>query len=115
VETLRDVSLRVLPVTREDARQMVREIKGLPLLQGARGRPPVDLDALAGALLALADFATAAGDTLESAEINPLLARSADEGGCVALDALVVGKASARDGAVTERACSAPIFEEITA
>lgn len=92
VEVLRDVSLRLLPITRDDALAMVRELKGLPLLQGARGRAPVELAALADVLVALADFALAAGDTLESAEINPLLARPAGEGGCVALDALVVGR-----------------------
>lgn len=93
VEIFHDVSLRALPVTRADVHAMVLELKALPLLQGARGTPAVDLDAIADTLLALADFATAAGDTLESAEINPLIARPAALGGCVAVDALVVGRA----------------------
>ncbi len=93
VETLRDVSLRALPVTRADVNAMVRELKGLPLLQAARGKPAADLESIADTLLALADFATAAGETLESAEINPLIARPAAESGCVAVDALVVGRA----------------------
>ncbi|RIX84166.1 acetate--CoA ligase family protein [Acidovorax cavernicola] len=93
VETLRDVSLRVLPVTRDDALAMVRELRAFAILNGARGRPPVDLGAIADALCALADFAQRAGDSLDSAEINPLIARPQAEGGCVAVDALVVGRA----------------------
>ncbi len=92
VEVLRDVSLRPLPASREEVAAMVREIRALPLLQGTRGQPPVDLEGLIDALMALARFALAAGDSLESAEINPLLARPAAEGGCLALDALVVGR-----------------------
>jgi len=93
VETLRDVSLRALPITRDDALAMVRELRAFAILNGARGRPPVDLDSIADALCALADFALRAGDSLDSAEINPLIARPQAEGGCVAVDALVVGRA----------------------
>ncbi|WP_447748848.1 acetate--CoA ligase family protein [Variovorax boronicumulans] len=93
VETLRDVSLRALPIVRDDALAMVRELRAFAILNGARGRPPVDLDSIADALCALADFAQRAGDSLDSAEINPLIARPQAEGGCVAVDALVVGRA----------------------
>ncbi|AGU51876.1 putative acyl-CoA ligase [Variovorax paradoxus B4] len=93
VETLRDVSLRALPITRDDALAMVRELRAFAILNGARGRPPVDLDSIADALCALADLAQRAGDSLDSAEINPLIARPQAEGGCVAVDALVVGRA----------------------
>ena len=93
VETLRDVSLRALPITRDDALAMVRELRAFAILNGARGRPPVDLDSIADALCALADFAQRAGDSLDSAEINPLIARPKAKGGCVAVDALVVGRA----------------------
>ena len=96
VETLRDISLRVLPLTREDALSMVRELRSFPILAGARGRPPADLDSIADALCALALFAQAAGDTLDSVEINPLIARPRKEGGCVAVDALIVGRTPAR-------------------
>jgi len=95
VETLRDVSLRVLPITRDDALSMVRELRAFPILAGARGRPPVDLDSIADALCALAGFAQRAGDSLASVEINPLIARSKTEGGCVAVDALVIGEGPA--------------------
>jgi len=92
VETLRDVSLRVLPITRDDAMAMVRELRAFAILGGARGRAPVDLESIADALCALAGFAQRAGDSLDSAEINPLIARPLADGGCVAVDALVVGR-----------------------
>ncbi|MET3394799.1 acyl-CoA synthetase (NDP forming) [Variovorax sp. 1140] len=94
VETLRDVSLRALPITRDDALAMVRELRAFAILDGARGRAPVDLDSIADALCALAGFALRAGDSLDSAEINPLIARPRADGGCVAVDALVVGRAA---------------------
>ena len=94
VEVLCDVSLRPLPASRAEVAAMVREIRALPLLEGIRGQPPVDLESVVDALMALADFALATGDSLESAEINPLLARPAADGGCLALDALVVGRST---------------------
>ncbi|WP_295547188.1 acetate--CoA ligase family protein [uncultured Pseudacidovorax sp.] len=94
-EVLRDVAVRVLPVDRAEALAMVRELRAFAVLDGARGRPPADLDSLVDTLCALADLALRAGDSLESAEINPLIARSRTEGGCVAVDALVVGRAPA--------------------
>ena len=94
-EVLRDVAVRVLPVDRAEALAMVRELRAFAVLDGARGRSPADLDSLVDTLCALADLALRAGDSLESAEINPLIARSRTEGGCVAVDALVVGRAPA--------------------
>ena len=71
LETLRDVALRPLPLAPGDAQAMVRELRAFAILDGARGRPPVDLDAIAGTLNVLADFAVRAGESLASAEINP--------------------------------------------
>lgn len=96
VETLRDVALRPLPLQPGDAQAMLRELRAFPILAGARGQPPVDLDAIAATLDALAAFALRAGATLASVEINPLIARPRAAGGCVAVDALIVGSA---DGA----------------
>ena len=95
VEVLRDVSLRVLPITRDDARAMVRELRAFAILNGARGQAPVDLESIVDTLCALADFALRAGDTLVSAEINPLIARAAADGGAIAVDALVIGRTEA--------------------
>jgi len=86
VEVLKDVTLRLAPVDRATAGEMIRRIKGFPLLAGARGKPPADLDALADALAAMSRFA-AAHPEVASAEINPFIALP--QGG-VAVDALIL-------------------------
>jgi acetate---CoA ligase (ADP-forming) len=86
VEVLKDVTLRLAPVDQATAKDMIRAIKGYPLLAGARGRPPADLDALADALVAMSRFAAAHPD-VASAEINPFIALPA---GGVAVDALIM-------------------------
>jgi acyl-CoA synthetase (NDP forming) len=86
VEVLKDVTLRLAPVDRETAGEMIRAINGYPLLTGARGRPPVDLDALADALVAMSRFA-ATHPQVTSAEINPFIALPA---GGAAVDALIM-------------------------
>jgi acyl-CoA synthetase (NDP forming) len=86
VEVLKDVTLRLAPVDRATAREMIRAIKGFALLAGARGKPPVDLDALADAIVAMSRFGAAHAD-VTSAEINPFIALP--DGG-VAVDALVM-------------------------
>ena len=93
METLRDVAFRVAPFGDDEAHRMIRELQGFPLLDGARGRPPCDLDALAAALSALSRFAAAHAGQLESAELNPVLVLPTGQG-LVALDALVVPKAT---------------------
>ena len=86
VEVLKDVTLRLAPIDKDIAKEMVRGIKGFPLLDGARGRPPADLDVLADALVAMSRFA-AAHPEVASAEINPFIALP--KGG-VAVDALIL-------------------------
>ena len=97
VEVLRDVSIRVAPLTRDDAFAMIREVRAFPLLDGARGRPRCDLDAIADALLALSRLAMDARGTLESIDVNPFVAfaKGAGPGGAsaLALDAVVIGRA----------------------
>jgi len=92
VETLKDVAFRVAPFEDDEAHRMMRELQGFPLLDGARGRPPCDLDALATALSALSRFAAAHTGQLHSAELNPVMVLPAGQG-LVALDALIVTKA----------------------
>lgn len=89
VEVLKDVSFRLAPFGRDEALAMIREIKGYALLQGARGTPPCDVDALADALAALSRFAHARRDDFSSVEINPLLALPTGQG-ALALDAVVM-------------------------
>ena len=98
VELLRDVSLRVLPIGRDEARAMVMELRAAAIFHGVRGQPAVDVESIAEVLCALADFAMRAGDSLVSAEINPLIARPAAEGGAIAVDALVIGRAATGAG-----------------
>jgi acyl-CoA synthetase (NDP forming) len=91
VELLGDVSLRTAPVDRDMALEMIEELRGKALLFGARGRPPADVGALADLLVRVSDFALAAGDSLDSLDINPVLVRPQGQG-VVALDGLVIGR-----------------------
>ena len=86
VEVLRDVALRMLPVCQTDVVAMLGELRGGAVLDGVRGAPAVDRDALVTAILAIAGVASQIGERLESLEINPLFAAG---GRIEALDALV--------------------------
>jgi len=91
VETLKDTSLRVLPVSREDIRIMLNELQGKALLHGTRGSMPADLDRLVEVIFRTSSLAQALGEQLESLEINPLrVAGSQIE----ALDALITWRSS---------------------
>jgi len=85
-EIARDRSLRLAPVDVPTAREMLGELRGLPLFTGYRGRPAGDLGALAQAIAALSQLSD--DPTVVEAEINPLIVRPAGEG-VVAVDALV--------------------------
>jgi len=89
VEVMKDVAMRTVPLTRGDAAAMVREIKGFPLLDGARGRPRADIEALVDAVCKVAALAQAAGDRVRELDINPLMVLPAGRG-VKAADALVV-------------------------
>jgi acyl-CoA synthetase (NDP forming) len=86
-EVYADTSVRPLPIDEADAWEMVRELKGFPLLDGARGRPKLDTRALVRTVLATAKLAGALGDRLVELDLNPVLVRSR---GVVAVDALIV-------------------------
>ncbi len=73
VEMFQDVSLRLLPFAREDALSMIREIKGYGLLSGYRGQPPVDEEALADCLTALARIAESYPE-INEIDLNPVFA-----------------------------------------
>jgi acyl-CoA synthetase (NDP forming) len=89
VEVLRDVTFRIAPFGVEEARRMIAELRGVAILEGARGQPPCDVDALAKALSALSLFVAAKRAEFTSIDINPLLVRPKGEG-AAALDALIV-------------------------
>lgn len=85
-EVLDDVALRLAPISAADALAMLAGLRGAALLDGARGRPPVDRRAVADVLVALGRLAIARPDLAEI-DLNPVLAGPA---GAVAVDALVV-------------------------
>ena len=88
VEVMKDVVFRRCPFGDDVAEQMIRSIKGAPLLLGARGRPPVDVTALAHMLARLSAFAVAAGPRLQSIDLNPVFAMPEGHG-AFAVDAVI--------------------------
>lgn len=83
-EILNDTVLRMLPtdapLSHRDACEMIRELRTWPLLDGYRGRPKADADALATALVAFSRMALQLGERLVEAEINPLFVLDAGQG-----------------------------------
>jgi len=88
VEVLRDVVFRRCPFGEDVAERMIRSIKGAPLLLGARGRKPADVQALARMLARLSVFAHQAGPGLASIDLNPVFAMPDGEG-AFAADAVI--------------------------
>lgn len=88
VEVLKDVTYRLAPFDRDVALEMIHEIKGFALLDGARGAAPADIDALANTLSDLSIFAADNRDHIESIDLNPFLVRPVGKG-AVAVDALI--------------------------
>ena len=76
VEVHRDVSFRLAPFGRDDALAMIDELRGRRLLDAHRGRAALDVGALADALVALSRLALAAGDTLDSIDVNPFVVQA---------------------------------------
>lgn len=115
VEVLEDVAFGVAPITRDQVAAMLAELRGLPLLQGARGRTPVSTDALVDVIVRLAG----SGGLLEALpaqvreiDLNPVIVSPT---GAVAVDARFVLDADAEDAAsdpaAGEIADLGPLFE----
>jgi acetate---CoA ligase (ADP-forming) len=105
VETFQDVAFRVPPVTEQEAREMIASIRSYPLLEGVRGEPAVDLDAVAEGIQRLSQLVQDQA-AIGEVDVNPFLA-SPD--GVIALDARIRldhGPDSARAGAAVTRAPS---------
>jgi acyl-CoA synthetase (NDP forming) len=83
-ELLKDTTMRLLPaeggLSRAEATQMIGELKTWPLLDGYRGRPRADVDALVSAIVDFSNMAVQLGDRLLDAEINPLFVLAAGAG-----------------------------------
>ena len=89
VEVYNDVALRRCPITRSEAQAMIAEVKGARLLQGFRGRPAADLEALADTLVRVSHLAMHLEGHLAELDINPLMVLPSGQG-VKAVDALVV-------------------------
>jgi acyl-CoA synthetase (NDP forming) len=79
VELLKDVAVRITPLTDQDAKEMIRSLKTFPLLTGFRGRPQYDVDALEKLILKLSNLVE---DVHEIAELdlNPVIVLPEGEG-----------------------------------
>jgi acyl-CoA synthetase (NDP forming) len=86
-EVLKDVATAPLPVNAQDVREMIASLRLAPLLDGVRGQPAADKDALVELALRVAELGLAAGGRVLELDLNPVLV-TADR--AVALDALVV-------------------------
>ncbi|MGW2558264.1 acetate--CoA ligase family protein [Streptomyces sp. NPDC001514] len=89
VEVLQDAAVRVPPFGEDQARSMLAELRGRALLDGVRGGPPVDVDALVEVVLRVQRMALELGADLSELDINPLMVLPRGQG-AVALDALAV-------------------------
>jgi acyl-CoA synthetase (NDP forming) len=86
VELLKDVSFRIVPLEREDAREMIREIKGYPMLEGFRGKEAADISILEEILLKVSRFVDDHPE-IKELDLNPIFAY---KDGAVAVDARVI-------------------------
>ena len=86
VEILKDVAFRVVPINERDARQMIHEIKGFPLLEGYRGSDPADIEKLQALLMKVSSFIEQHPEIAEL-DLNPVFAY---KDGAIAVDARIV-------------------------
>jgi acyl-CoA synthetase (NDP forming) len=86
VEVLKDVSFRIIPMTKRDAHEMIREIKGYPLLEGYRGHEPADIPFLEALILKVSDFIDK-NPEIKELDLNPVFAYKK---GAIAVDARVI-------------------------
>jgi acetyltransferase len=90
IEIFKDTTTEMAPLSHDDALRAIHRIKALPILQGARGRQPGDIDALARLLVRLGDFAIANAGKFRALDLNPVIVKPAGQG-VVAVDIAVEG------------------------
>jgi acyl-CoA synthetase (NDP forming) len=73
VEVLKDVSFRIVPLTERDAREMIKEIKGYPVLQGYRGQKPASIPALEQLIVKVSQFVEK-NPQIKELDLNPIFA-----------------------------------------
>jgi acyl-CoA synthetase (NDP forming) len=86
VEVLKDVAFRIVPLTKRDAHEMIKEIKGYPLLEGYRGQDPADIAFLEDLLLKVSDFVDK-NPEIKELDLNPIFAY---KNRAVAVDARII-------------------------
>ena len=92
VEVRQDARLLVLPTTRAAVRGALRSLRGAGLLNGARGQPPADVEAVVDMAMRIAALAADLGDRIAALDVNPLIALPDS---AVAVDALIVPRGEA--------------------
>ena len=80
IELLKDSATEMAPLTRDDARSMIGRFKGSAILEGARGRPAGDVEALIDFLVRLGDFAAANYGRFQALDLNPVIVRPTGHG-----------------------------------
>ncbi len=86
VEILKDISFRIVPLTGRDANEMIREIKGYPVLEGYRGQEPANIAVLEQMLLKVSEFVESKPE-IKELDINPIFAY---RDSALAIDARVI-------------------------
>jgi acyl-CoA synthetase (NDP forming) len=100
VEVLKDVAFRIVPLEPKDAREMVREIKGFPVLEGVRGQKPADIAGLESLILKVSEFIEAHPE-IEELDLNPVFVYP---DGVLAVDArIVIGQSSTQSNEASSR------------
>jgi len=89
VEVLKDVAFAPVPLSTEDALDLLGELKGAALLNGMRGAPPADKAALAKLMVALSHFAADHRDSIAEIDLNPVIVHE-QGAGLTVVDALIV-------------------------
>jgi acetyl-CoA synthetase (ADP-forming) len=88
VEVLKDVSLRIAPLTKDDCTEMIGEIKGSSILKGARGQEPVNVNALVKILMAVSNIGMKNKNIAEM-DLNPVIV---NEKSAVVVDARIISE-----------------------
>jgi acetyltransferase len=91
VEVLKDVAIRLLPVSESEAWTMLKELKGYKVLEGVRGQPPRDIAALVKAMVGLSDIFLNYRNHLSDLEFNPIMLRAQGQG-LAAVDVRMIRK-----------------------
>jgi acyl-CoA synthetase (NDP forming) len=99
-EVFKDAAFALPPFDAAVARDLLMRLKVRPLLEGARGRPRADIEALCAAAARLSVLAAELGRDFEAIDINPVIVHAE---GCVAVDALIIPRASVAARSSEER------------